>query len=107
MLTCAGRFSNPPDPPRVPLAKLYVRTRPSEDPTLQGLWLFGAPSGYEQSCTVFALARGFNSKEAVLQRFAIAVVTFIITGRWVTRECVRIRGRPLVAGNELVAFGEG
>ena len=22
-------------------------------------------------------------------------------------ECVRIRGRPLVAGNELVAFGEG
>jgi hypothetical protein len=29
-----------PRPPRVPLAKLYVRTRPSEDPTLQGSLAF-------------------------------------------------------------------
>jgi hypothetical protein len=29
-------------------------------PTLQGLWLFGAPAGYEQSWTVFALAMGFH-----------------------------------------------
>lgn len=47
---CRALFQSP-RPPRVPLAKLYVRTRPSEDPTLQGLWLFGAPAGYEQSCT--------------------------------------------------------
>jgi hypothetical protein len=56
---------------------------PARTPPCRGLWLFGAPAGYEQSCTVFALARGLSSKEAVLQRFAIAVVTFITTGRWV------------------------
>ena len=47
--------------------------RPVGTPPCRGLWLFGAPAGYEQSCTAFALARGFHyQEEAVLLRFAIA-----------------------------------
>ena len=71
-------------PPRRPCQYTCVQD-PSKTPTLQGLWLFGAPAGYEQSWTVFALAIGFHSQKRLFScGLRLQVITLITSRRWVT-----------------------
>ena len=73
-----------PDP-RGARASIRAYKTPARRTPCRGLWLFGAPAGYEQSCTVFALARGFHDQSRLVSRgLRLQVITLITSRRWVT-----------------------
>lgn len=77
-------------------------------PHLAGPLAFWSAAGYEQSCTVFGLGSGFHHQwTLIFQLLCDCRVSRSFRRGGGSRGVRENSCRPLVTGNELVAFGEG